>query len=202
MRPGSFPRLRPRPLPSCPAPEQGRARTCSHCPEPVGRGGPLTWWGRAGPGHGFAPRLQSGAEAILSERRPQPRGPGWPHRPNPAGSAKESGPAREQPPRPPARRVWGRARCSDAQPAPHPGHVPAPGPCGRQRGLGAPPGAGARWWSQSGSRATAQPGAPGLALSARPPVPAGPGRSQAPNKGGGTGYGYSQEYVYSLKIVA
>lgn len=108
----------------------------------------------------------------------------------------------ERPPRPPARRVWGRARCSDAQPAPHPGHVPAPGPCGRQRGLGAPPGAGARWWSQSGSRATAQPGAPGLALSARPPVPAGPGRSQAPNKGGGTGYGYSQEYVYSLKIVA
>lgn len=50
-------------LDSLPRPGAGRAP----------RGGRLTWRGRAGPGHGFAPRLQCGAEAILSERRSRPR---------------------------------------------------------------------------------------------------------------------------------
>lgn len=133
----------------------------------------------AGPrslGHGSAPRLQSGAgaEAILSERRSRPRSAGWPHRPSPAGPRRSPGPGPRALRCSPARRVRGRARSTDAQPAPRPGHVPAAEPRGKQRGLGRRP-----------AHRTSGPATVTKRLlcrrAPRPPPGLGPGRGRAPS---------------------
>lgn len=161
-------------LPARPAPPRGGDKPRL---APAGREGRAAHL--AGPrslGHGSAPRLQSGAgaEAILSERRSRPRSAGWPHRPSPAGPRRSPGPGPRALRCSPARRVRGRARSTDAQPAPRPGHVPAAEPRGKQRGLGRRP-----------AHRTSGPATVTKRLlcrrAPRPPPGLGPGRGRAPS---------------------
>lgn len=159
-------------LPARPAPGRRQAQTCSR--RPGGAGG--SPGGAAQPGS----RVRAAPSVRRRRRGHFVRAPVAAAERRMAAQAESRRPAPESRPGPralrcpPARRVRGRARSTDAQPAPRPGHVPAAEPRGKQRGLGRRP-----------ARRTSGPATVTKRLlcrrAPRPPPGLGPGRGRAPS---------------------